>query len=348
MKNRGGDEAGVTIFRFQTLDILRFLAASGVILFHIDGSTGNWTTKLYLCVDLFFVLSGFVLAPTYPKHRDYREMSKFILRRFVRLAPMVYSTLFFSITYFLLIELKNVLNVGEEGKNIDLSIFSIFLSLLLFQIFSNQALLLNYPMWSLSSEWIINILLLFPLSSKTRKTNTTFFLIFGLTTQVVNLIFKQPEILVQLSRCLTGVSAGILLRFLFESKKFHLSFKAYSMLCLFLTLSALVVLNSSMYVAPMISIIPFLILVFFLASIEQSINLRCPKLISYWAGVLSFGMYAWHVPLGGVVETFVPKYFQSTIFMSALILIIFSCIAGFVVTKLVERPAQNYIQRVIK
>ena len=332
-------------FRFQTLDILRFIAALGVVLFHIDGSQGNWIGSLYLCVDLFFVLSGFVLEPAYPKRRNSREMSKFIFRRFVRLAPMVYSTLFFSVAYFLLIELRNFLKQGEDGANLDMSLTSILLSLLLLQIFSSQSLLFNYPMWSLSTEWIINVFLLFPLSSKRRTANALFLLLLGLAPQVINLFSKQPEILIQLSRCLTGIVAGIILRRVFDSKNLQFSRKTFLMLSSALLLGTFVVINSSMYVAPMVSVIPFTILVFSLASCEQSKSLRCPKSVSNWAGALSFGVYAWHVPLAGIVDRYAPEEFLSNAFLGTLTLTVFSCLAGFTVTKFIEIPVQSYMRK---
>ncbi len=340
-----GGEAGVMNFRFQTLDILRFVAALGVVLFHIDGSQGNWIGSLYLCVDLFFVLSGFVLEPAYPKRRNYCEMSKFIFRRFARLAPMVYSTLFFSMAYFLLIELRNFLTKGEDGANLDMSLTSILLSLLLLQIFSSQSLLFNYPMWSLSTEWIVNVFLLLPLSSKRRTANALFLLLLGLAPQIINLFSKQPEILIQLSRCLTGIIVGIILRRVFDSKNLQPSLNAFLILSSVLFLSTFIAFNSSTHVAPMVSVIPFTILVFTLASCERSMSLKCSESVSYWAGALSFGVYAWHVPLAGIVDRYAPEEFLSNAFLGTLTLTVFSCLAGFTVTKFIEMPVQSFIRK---
>ncbi len=76
--------------RFILLDGMRGIAAIAVMLFHF---TRNTPHPLFgaanLAVDLFFCLSGFVIAFSY-QHRLKTEMSlgKFILKRLVRLYPM--------------------------------------------------------------------------------------------------------------------------------------------------------------------------------------------------------------------------------------------------------------------
>src|SRR5476649_797527 len=76
--------------RFDLLDGLRGVAAIAVMLHHYTQHTGwDWFGGAWVAVDLFFVLSGFVIAHSYSKKilngisfRDFTSV------RLVRLAPL--------------------------------------------------------------------------------------------------------------------------------------------------------------------------------------------------------------------------------------------------------------------
>jgi len=75
---------------FRTLDGLRGVAAIAVAFRHIpDNAVALWTPESYLAVDLFFMLSGFVLAHAYAD-RLARGMSfvDFAAVRLIRLYPL--------------------------------------------------------------------------------------------------------------------------------------------------------------------------------------------------------------------------------------------------------------------
>ena len=96
----GGKAAG----RLLHLDGMRALAAVAVALFHFRGEVGGLIGKLppaidsmvrngYLGVNVFFVLSGFVIAHSLGNSRySLRFLGRFVLRRQVRLAPPYWAT----------------------------------------------------------------------------------------------------------------------------------------------------------------------------------------------------------------------------------------------------------------
>lgn len=334
--------------RFRSLDCLRFLAAVGVILFHVNGKPGNWMSDLYLCVDLFFILSGFVLEPAFPKKRNRKDFLSFIIRRYIRLAPMLYSTLIFSILYNLAIQVKNSISGGANRPSLDLTLATFILSLLFLQIFSSQAILLNYPMWSLSSEWIINVFLIFPLSGNSKNRNSVYVCCVGVFIQISNIFFDYPEFLVQLSRCLAGIIFGVILRKFFENKALPYNHKLILLLIIVFVFGFFLASHSSEKVAPLISMIPFSALIFALANYECSKSMKIPEGVAYWASTLSFGIYVWHVPLAGIVERYSPKELQSNVALRLLALTSFSCLMGLVVSKYFERPIQSYLQKIVR
>ena len=72
---------------FSYIDVLRFIAVFSVILFHADR---NLFPGGYLGVDIFFVISGFVITHSLFKEfqkKKYIDIINFYARRFNRIYP---------------------------------------------------------------------------------------------------------------------------------------------------------------------------------------------------------------------------------------------------------------------
>ena len=81
--------------QFSSLETLRFFASLIIIVFHYTHYIGqrDWF-KGYLAVDLFFVLSGFVITVAYQTRIDSARLyGTFIKKRFARLYPLHLLTL---------------------------------------------------------------------------------------------------------------------------------------------------------------------------------------------------------------------------------------------------------------
>lgn len=78
--------------RFEVLDGLRGFAAVAVMLYHYTQHNGlQWFPGAWVAVDLFFVLSGFVIAHSYgARIMDGMTFRQFLLGRLIRLAPLYY------------------------------------------------------------------------------------------------------------------------------------------------------------------------------------------------------------------------------------------------------------------
>lgn len=80
--------------RYEILDGLRGVAAILVVLFHLFETYTPWGSQQhinhgYLAVDFFFILSGFVIGYAYDDRWDRMTTWSFFKRRLVRLHPMV-------------------------------------------------------------------------------------------------------------------------------------------------------------------------------------------------------------------------------------------------------------------
>ena len=159
--------------RYAILDGLRGVAALVVILFHgfetyIPFFGTQHINHGYLAVDFFFVLSGFVIGYAYDDRWDRMSTWSFFKRRLIRLHPMVVAGTLFGACLFFFGESDYFSLIGgtEPWK------FFLCIVLGLLMIPAGTGLdirgwgetnSLNGPNWSLTIEYIGNILYAFVL-----------------------------------------------------------------------------------------------------------------------------------------------------------------------------------------
>lgn len=146
--------------RFAVLDGMRGLAAVFIILDHLtDVMKPPLFPGRYLAVDLFFLLSGFVIAHSYgDRLRAEMSVRDFMLQRLVRLYPLYALGLVLG-----LIAILPTLRFAGSNTWINLAIDTAAGALFLpnpseFSIAEGAFSRLNGPSWSLSYELIANVL----------------------------------------------------------------------------------------------------------------------------------------------------------------------------------------------
>ena len=159
--------------RYAILDGLRGVAALVVILFHgfetyIPFFGTQHINHGYLAVDFFFVLSGFVIGYAYDDRWDRMSTWSFFKRRLIRLHPMVVAGTLFGACLFFFGESDYFSLIGgtEPWK----FFLCIVLGLLMIPAGTGldirgwgETTSLNGPNWSLTFEYIGNILYAFVL-----------------------------------------------------------------------------------------------------------------------------------------------------------------------------------------
>ena len=134
---RGVAAIWVVVFHFQVLICLFVLPQQSLLI-----------EKGYLMVDLFFIMSGFIISHVY--HQSFQagitiqNFKKFIVARFARIYPLHFFTLLFMI---ILVAAGNGWNIIDDPKAIPANIF------LLHSFGINKIFTWNIPSWSISAEW---------------------------------------------------------------------------------------------------------------------------------------------------------------------------------------------------
>jgi len=168
--------------RFAGLDALRGLAALGVLFWHYGAHfnatpLGVWlspfyTAGLYL-VDVFFVLSGFLLGTLYSEPSSWRA---FLFKRMTRLFPLHWVTL---LVVMLLQHWYTQVNGSSYIYSYnDFQHFLLSLGLLQF-IGLQQGFSFNGPAWSISVEWLVNLIFMMLLWVPRLRGVFTAFVVMG-------------------------------------------------------------------------------------------------------------------------------------------------------------------------
>jgi peptidoglycan/LPS O-acetylase OafA/YrhL len=215
------------------LESLRGIAALSVALFHVkDISTSPITNNLFIensdtMVDFFFVLSGFVIAYTYlDRITDIRSLVNFKIKRFLRLYPLHFVTLF----VFLFIEIAKYILESFLGISSNVTPFSTnnltsFVSnLFLFHSFTEPTVTFNAPSWSISTEFytylIFGLVLLISSNFSNKIRPVLLFVVMAVSAYLV-LIFDAMEefVGVAMFRCMYSFFLGTLIFYIFKKIK---------------------------------------------------------------------------------------------------------------------------------
>jgi len=161
--------------RFYCLDGLRGLAAVVVMLYHYTLHAGGVRLLggAYVVVDLFFILSGFVLIHSYGKKiENGMNLKRFMLIRVVRLYPLYLLGLilgFIALIHYSV--LADTLDVDASKINHALLLNTLMLPYLNYEVwyFDKDILTgiiypLNDPGWTIFFEFFVNIIFFYWIS----------------------------------------------------------------------------------------------------------------------------------------------------------------------------------------
>jgi peptidoglycan/LPS O-acetylase OafA/YrhL len=310
---RGREGSSGAAEQLASLTPLRGIAALWVVLFHFcwyfpavhpERYTGA-VYKGYLAVDLFFVLSGFVITHVYQESFARRvtgwRYRNFLIARVARLYPLHITVLLLFVatavaeraaTYALRGSFEPIPLVGER------SLTGFFANLVMLQGLWARELNWNDPAWSISVEFLAYLLfpLLFPVLWRTGPVGKT--AIGGVLAAVLGWLayrtgdyFNQWNGAYAILRCLPEFIAGSLLYGAYQSGLLASVLATDSALFVVILL-----LGALLHVAApdlgIIALFPLLILTAVLNKGQFARRLNSPPLV--WLGNISYSLYLLH------------------------------------------------------
>ena len=306
---------------FTTLDAMRGVAAIAVMLFHVDGLGSAIAPGGFMAVDIFFVMSGFVIA------RAYRErlaggmaVGAFMRRRIIRLLPMLLSGAVLGMTLF----------GGHAGL------------LLLVPDFTSEHNLFpaNPPFWSLFFEALFYAA--FAAAGWRLRPRALLAIIFcGGTILALATLSPEPfrdygtswHYPVQgVARVSVGFAWGLLLHWAFESGALRCRETKLGWLPIAAFVALAIIFPAGSQIPPLLCItivLPFIV--------ALAISWRVPQgTLTSPLAALSYPLYCIHMPLIAWLATDTA---------SVLLLIVALPAASLALERFYERPARQWLER---
>ncbi len=328
--------------RIDKLDFLRGISIIAVLLFHFDLLNFRYG---YLGVDIFFLVSGFILTKIYfDRINNFKQLLNFYIKRFKRLFPLLsfitILTLLISIIFFLPSHL--IMNAKHAFSAITFASNIIFWGETnYFDVASHYKPLLHT--WSLSLEFqyyiCVGIFWLFinKIFRKNLKAIIIILLILIVTSISGNFYFSERINFNFYMLPFRGWEFGIgmLGAFLFKSQKLKSYFATYNFDFIFLILIIFIFID--FFSLNYISLLPQLIICFivfcyliFGSNLSKNNFIKSVSLI----GTASYPIYLVHWPILVIYSYSVFREIQE---FERLLLLILSILMGFIASIVFEK-----------
>ena len=360
---------------------LRAIAAMAVVVFHLNEISIVFVTqqqsmllrKCYLMVDLFFIMSGFIMLHVYgesfSKAVNWKSFSKFIKARFARLYPLHFFMLLVLVILFFPSS-----NDNPVIARID-SFIAIPTNLLLLQSFGlHNIFTWNVPSWSISAEWWAYMVFPFLAMSLAKNKRMAIILItllaiiiyFSILYLVPRTNPFTPEVPYLdhdldvtfdfgFLRGLAGFMMGMITYIAYQNKKINQIFAKdiVALGCIIVLLIAMHFgLNDSIY------ILLFMLLVLCFSANESYVAKICKLKPLQYLGDISYSIYMVHFLLLFTIGDFminkmvllslVPENHRVPFFTGIMISILFLLIVIFVSSItyfLIEKPCRKWLNK---
>ena len=295
--------------RYHYLDSLRGIAAMIVLLYHASFTFAHSSPVMslpfidrgYLMVDLFFVLSGFVIAHSYwHRLKDWASVVRFQMYRAARLLPLHILTLFVFLAIELWLYLGDFNLITAPFAQNSMQAFAANITLT--QPFLMDELTYNEPAWSIAVEFytyiIFAVLCLVSLGHRGVIDVATVLIILGST---IWLAAQESFDLTQtggMVRCLLGFFLGVLVFRI--SKVIHVpsAFATISVLVAVLAFCQPELLPLPDIAFPYLFAFVMLVLVASDGSaLKTLLHARPLRKLGDW----SYGIYLWHTAVFWVI-----------------------------------------------
>lgn len=314
------------------------------------GFVENFILQGYLAVDLFFILSGFIIAYTYAD--DFRTavswpaLKNFFVKRIARIYPVhAFLTVVLACAYFS--------GMWDTVRPMDVQ--DVLLSMTLMNVLQEPSV--NIPAWSISAEWFAYlaaplVLLATARSGKIPVNLALLVLVCTLYPLLFHKFFCCSGIVAggAILRVLSGFAAGVLLYRLYQAR---FLVRENGMVADIIGAGALAVIFTLAYLQMHFAMIyPFLIVfVYALAVCSSFLKTVFASRVMLFLGVISYCIYMVHYPVLEIFSLSLSDYLYETdaaqgiywaILGAMTTVLIFAASALYF---LIEKPARAWVAR---
>lgn len=359
--------------RFEVLDGMRGVAAISVMVFHFPNMSYPFFRNGFIAVDLFFMLSGFVLAYSYgARLQSNMGYFEYILKRIIRLYPMFLLGIVIGAPVLYLFEKSGLATCSM--RSIAGSIFYNFMFVPDINSFNiremggavvtaGEVFPANPPSWSLFFEMVAGFAFpfLFKLTQKNLIRVMLFsfavFLLCGFVDDFQNFCYvfdlsggwRADNFMEGFPRVFFGFPFGILLYSLIDDARLdklravagRWISRPYILYLLMVLVFAVPHEAKGLYSAFIVAVVaPLLVCVGATMSCGGNINVK----VSRFLGWMSYPIYCLHYPIGRAVFLLSDKahYSKNFAFLASVIL---TFTLSIVFTKLYEEPVRAYLSK---
>lgn len=353
---------------YLVLDAARGIAALVVFVYHlktfvfpnIQAPSFFTLSASYLAVDLFFLMSGIVLAKAYGEKILSHQISfsQFIKIRFIRLYPLYVMGIVLGVGYVLI---KLLIHHEFETTPGDFS-RSLLLNLLFIpDLWNEQGIFVFDPAaWSLALEWLINIIFVLVLIKLRHNllalvivASAGILLFLGLEHGHLDLGWSKDNLGGGIARITFSFSLGILLYNLLEKvqnaiKPLHWAVSVILLLCLTGALVPPAFLHSVFYDF-------FLVYLFFPVFCLLACVTAYPQALARLftiVGQTSYALYILHTPLilwfAGMWKLFVHEEPQANASITFPLIVALVTLTSYGATLWFDEPVRKIIGQFLK
>jgi peptidoglycan/LPS O-acetylase OafA/YrhL len=345
--------------RFVLLDGLRGIAALFIIQRHATNLLGDELPSSYLGVDLFFALSGFVLAHAYGAALMDRRISAlaFMKMRLFRLYPLYALALFLMTAFFVTLWLFEVPTpLDDLHRPIDLPelVIALVTGLLFLPapltLTLNGALFLVHPAWSLFNELVAN--LVYGLWGARARTSGILIVIAASAVVLVlaaaefgrlHAGFRWSEMHAGIARVLFSFFVGVMI---YRSRSGSPKVRPLlAVACLFFVILILAFPTPKPLRAYFDLFVVFCCWPALLFVASRCIPDRTTGKISAYLGTASYAVYVLHVPLLAWTEYLLPRITETrAIPYAGIALVAAVTVVSWCVTVHMDQPLQRWFR----
>ncbi|QQL46318.1 acyltransferase family protein [Sulfuriroseicoccus oceanibius] len=295
-----------------SLDVLRAVAALLVLLSHwaslrLPGNIPAFEEVGRLGVDIFFILSGYLIYQTISRPKEF-QLKRYLNSRSRRILPAYW----FSLLIIVAVVKARWISDGSSWTNVVAHIP------LIHAFFKESVLAINSPYWTLSHEWFFYGLMALAAApirtGKPWRIVATLVLVgfayrLALTNDWVNFGSKLFHPLGMLTHFGCGVACAILVERTKVLEKLKRPRVALAALLVVLALGTVAVLRfhehgevwdrkrSMVLWFPFIASIPISTLLLLMVSWDPAIGKWLKRTPLPWIGTISYSLYLWHMPV---------------------------------------------------